>query len=64
VLKNRLESGILAGIGPLVVPIDGFKLFHQRNNGAVHVAGFNGKFIDRFVIANTGHWIPLIVVGD
>ena len=40
VRKNSGKLFVLAGIDALVVPVDRFKLFHQRRNRAVHVPCF------------------------
>lgn len=59
--KNGLEGRVLAGICPLVVPIHGFELFHQGNNGSVHVARFSGQLFNGLVISDTRHFMLLWV---
>ena len=39
VRENFREFFVLAGVDALVVPVNGFQLFHQRRDRAVHVAG-------------------------
>src|SRR3989344_4320133 len=61
VRKDCLEFFILARIGTLVVPINGFQLFHQRHDGSVHVARFIGQFLDGLVITDTRHGVLLFL---
>ena len=56
VFEDCLEFRVFAYISTLVVPINGFNLFHQRNNGSMHVARFRGQLLYRLVITNTGHY--------
>ena len=60
VSEDGLQLGILAGVDALVVPVDRLELFHQRNDRAMHVAGFVAQFLDRFVVALVGHGVLLV----
>jgi hypothetical protein len=42
VFQYGLELLVFAGIGTLVVPINGFKFLLQRNQCSMHFAGFDG----------------------
>lgn len=61
VFQDGLERCVLADFRPLVVPIDGFQLFHERDDRAMHVARFGRQLFHRLVVTDTGHLLLLIV---
>lgn len=52
VRKNGCELGIVRGIDPLTIPIDGLELFSQRIERAIQIARGLGNKLDRFVISH------------
>ena len=63
VLQDGAQLRVLARARTLRVPVDGFQLFHQRNDGPVHVARCCRQLIQRLVITNTGHCFLLMNSG-
>lgn len=59
VYQDRLEFPVLANIGALVVPVNGFQLFREENWGLVHVAHCFGQFMFGLVIVGIEHYILL-----
>ena len=59
VFQNLLEHRVLAGVGALLVPVNRFKLLHQRGNGPVDVHGFRGQGLEGFMQSFMRHNQPL-----
>jgi len=55
VREYRLELVVFTGIDALVVPVDGFKLFHQRRDRTVHVARLVSQLFNCFVVSLICH---------
>jgi hypothetical protein len=56
VREDRLELRILAGIDPLVIPVDRLELFHQRCDGAMHIARGIAEIRDFLVVTFVCHF--------
>ena len=39
VLEDLPQLGVLGGVHALLIPVDGFQLFLEANEGAVQIAG-------------------------
>mgnify|MGYP003694323265 CR=1 FL=1 len=55
VRENAAKLRIDTRVDALVVPIDGFQLLDQRDDGAVEIHGLGRELVDGFVIAFMRH---------